>query len=83
MAKRREKEAQARLREFQLAELERNTITRADAIEIYGEHVAEFRKRLFEIPDQIPDLTAEQRAALDSAVNGALAEFSGLPESGE
>lgn len=82
-AKRRDKEAQARMREFDLAERERQTISRVDAIEIYTDHVGEFRKRLFEMPGQVPDLSHEQRAAMETALNAALVEFSGLPEAGE
>jgi phage terminase Nu1 subunit (DNA packaging protein) len=82
-AKRRDKEAQARMREFDLAERAKETINRADAIAIYTEHVGEFRKRLFEMPDQVPGLTDDQRVELEAAIDGALGEFSGLPNPGE
>lgn len=82
-ARGRDKEAQARLREFDLYEKIGVTITRLQAADIYAKHVAEFRKRLLEMESQVPNLTAEQRAALNSSIDLALAEFSGTPELGE
>jgi hypothetical protein len=79
---RRDKAATLELKEFKLAELREQTITRADAIEIYSEQLTGFRARLFEIPGQVVNLSAEQRTQLEHAINRALAEFAGLPEPG-
>jgi phage terminase Nu1 subunit (DNA packaging protein) len=82
-AKARDKDAQARLREYRLAKEMGETITRVDARLIYTEHVGEFRKRLLETVDQIPNPTTEQRAAVLHWLDVCFSEFSGLPAPGE
>lgn len=76
-AKTRSAEAQARIKEHEAARLDRETILRSEAVTIYMEHVAEFRKRLLEVESQMPDLSVTQRAALRSLIDQAMAEFSG------
>lgn len=83
MAKGRDKHAQAQLREFELAERARVTVTRRQAVALYSQHVGEYRKRLLEIESQVPHLSAEQRKALNDSIDLALAEFSGMPALGE
>jgi phage terminase Nu1 subunit (DNA packaging protein) len=75
--------ARAELRRFELAKLRNLTLTREDATAIYREQVGEFRARLMELPGQIPNATEAQYRAAEEAINLALAEFSGLPVSGE
>lgn len=82
-ARLRNTDVRARLAELEYARQARVTITRAEAAAIYSEHVTEFRKRLLELPDQVQDLSETQRKQLEDAINQALAEFSGMPRTGE
>jgi hypothetical protein len=77
-AKRRDRQATAALKEFKVAELQRETLTRTDAIAIYSDQVSKFRQRLLEMPGAMSRLSADDRAELEQLINLALAEFSGI-----
>jgi len=77
VAKTREKEATAKLKEIQIAERERELICIDDVVNFYSEELSVVRQRMLQIPTQISGITAEQLLELQEAITDALAALSG------
>lgn len=76
-AKRRDKEAQAKLRELQIGEREGKLIEVTRVVDYMGKMLGAVRSRIFAVRGQVPGLTAEQEDQLNDALVDALTELSG------
>lgn len=75
-AKRRDKTAQAQLRELQVRQRSGELIEMEEARQTINAGFGELRNRVIALATQVPTLTPEQRDQLDAAINDALAGFS-------
>ncbi|WP_027521754.1 terminase small subunit [Bradyrhizobium sp. Ec3.3] len=76
-AKTRDKEAQARLRELQIAEKESTLIPVDEVVAYVGNMLGVVRSRFLAVESQVIGLTPEQKDALKEAVADAFADVSG------
>lgn len=76
-AKRRDKEAQARLRELQIAERERELIPVDEVVTFISDKFGVVRSRFLAVESQVTGLTEEQRCVLKAAIVDAFADVSG------
>jgi phage terminase Nu1 subunit (DNA packaging protein) len=74
-AKRRDKAAQARMREIQIAKEERQLCETADVIAWVSRMVGTFRSQALALVSQVPDLTPKQREELRRAVHDMLSDL--------
>lgn len=77
VAKTRDKEAQARRREFAASMDDRTLIEVETVCDFLKQKFGHYRSHLLSFSSQIPSLTDEQRAQLTEAVDDLLSEFSG------
>ena len=77
IAKTRDKEAQARLRELQIAEKEDSLIPVDEVVAYVGNMLGVVRSRFLAVESQVIGLTPEQKDALKEAIADAFADVSG------
>lgn len=75
-AKRRDKEAQARLRELAIAQKEGELVPIADVEAWAANKFGVIRSRFLSVESQVPGIDPDQRDALKSAISDALADVS-------
>jgi phage terminase Nu1 subunit (DNA packaging protein) len=78
IAKTRDKEAQARLRELQIAEKEGELVPIADVEKWVAESYGVVRSRFLAVESQVPGLSDDQRDSLRTALADAFADVSGF-----
>jgi hypothetical protein len=78
IAKTRDKEAQARLRELQIAEKEDELVPVADVELWAAQKYGVVRSRFLAVESQVPGLTDDQKDALRVAIADAFADVSGF-----
>lgn len=78
LAKRRDKEAQARLRELEIAKREGELVPAADVEAWASNKFGVVRSRFLAVETQVPALTDDQREALKIAIGDAFADVSGF-----
>ncbi|MCK1668632.1 terminase small subunit [Bradyrhizobium sp. 153] len=77
IAKTRDKEAQARLRELQIAEKESTLIPVDEVVAYVGDMLGVVRSRFLAVESQVIGLTPEQKDAMKVAIADAFADVSG------
>lgn len=77
IAKTRDKEAQARLRELQIAEKEGTLIPVDEVVAFVGDMLGVVRSRFLAVESQVIGLTPEQKDAMKTAIADAFADVSG------
>ncbi|MFL9499218.1 hypothetical protein ACJMQP_04090 [Rhodopseudomonas palustris] len=78
VAKRRDKEAQARLREIEIAKREGELVPISDVEAWAAEKFGVVRSRFLAAETQVPGLSDEQRDALKAAISDAFSDVSGF-----